>query len=229
MKLVLKKSEQGRKTSAFTLVEMMVVIAIIGILSGILYSAFAVGIAASNKKKAKAEFEKLDTAIKNYYATYNSYPLDNSNDFRLSPLYYELQGTTWNTAAQTYDMVGEQISEANVRLYFFQDGLRNVTHDVADAQAPKAKDFLGSLSPKAYTAIATMANAKVLVMPVKDAETNMVMCADGNLRNLWHYNASRPVYNVGKYDLWGEFEVGGTRYRISNWENDVKTISVTAK
>jgi len=225
MKLVLK--DLGRKgTKAFTLVEMMVVIAIIGILSGLLYTAFPQIIKKANKAKVLAEFKKLETAIDEYHKTYNTYPLDNPTNRQINPLYYELQGSTWNTASSSYDLVGEQILESNVRFYFGQDGLRNVTHDSNDATAPKAKAFLQGLPPSAYTVVTntTAVDLRVLRVPVKDSDTNMVTAANGDLVNVWYYNASTPIYNKGKYDLWAEFESGGTRYRISNWERDAVLI-----
>lgn len=225
MKLVLK--DLGRKgTRAFTLVEMMVVIAIIGILSGLLYTAFPQIIKKANKAKVLAEFKKLETAIDEYHKTHNTYPLDNPTNRQVNPLYYELQGTTWNAASSSYDLVGERILESNVRLYFGQDGLRNVTHDSNDATAPKAKAFLQGLPSSAYTVVTntTAVDLRVLRVPVKDSDTNMVTAANGDLVNVWYYNSSTPIYNKGKYDLWAEFESGGTRYRISNWERDAVLI-----
>lgn len=225
MKLVLKES--GRKgTGAFTLVEMMVVIAIVGILASLLMTAFPAIIKKANKAKVMAEFKKLEAAIEDYHKTYNSYPLDNPTNRLVNPLYYELQGTTWNAGTTTYDLVGDSISEVNVRLYFGQDGLRNVTHDSNDATAPKAKAFLTGLSSASFISVTNVSaiDLRVLRVPVKDTDTNQVVAANGDVVNVWHYNSSTPVYNKGKYDLWAEFESGGTRYRISNWEKDAVMI-----
>jgi prepilin-type N-terminal cleavage/methylation domain-containing protein len=228
MKLLHKNlGKSGTQDRAFTLVEMMVVIAIVAILAGIAFPVVRGALQKAAKAKVKAEFAKLDTAIQEYHTTYNSYPLDNATNIFINPLYYELLGSTWNNTLLSYDLVGERILENDVRGYFNCDGLRNVTHDPADATAPKAKAFLSGLSTKAFISITNMTGVdlKVLRLPVPDSSTNMVMAANGDLVNVWRYRVgTNAVYNKGKYDLWGEFEIGGTRYRMSNWEKDVVLI-----
>lgn len=233
MKLELQKfGHLKRQRSAFTMVEILVVIAIIGILSGMLLTALPAIIKKANIRKVQAVFTQVDTAIQDYQKTYGSYPLDNPTNTLINPLYYELQGATWNNASNSYDMVGERILDTHVRAYFGQDGLRNVTHDPNDASAPKAKPFLIGLTDKAYINITNglAIDLKVLRVPVTDNDTNLVTAANGDLVNVWHYRSgNNAVFNKGKYDFWGEFVTGGTRYRVSNWESKPVQIEDTAR
>ena len=222
----------GKGTLAFTLVEMMVVIAIVGILAGLLMSAFPQIIKKANVAKVQAAFKQLDVAIADYHATLNSYPLDNPTNRQVSPLYYELQGSSWNAASNSYDMVGERILEADVRKYFGQDGLRNVTQAPNDPASPKAKSFLVGVNTASYIVVSNALNVdiKAFQVPVKDYPSNMIATMEGGQANLWYYRSgTNAVFNKGKYDLWAEFESGGTRYRVSNWEKDVVRIEDTPR
>ncbi len=214
------------------MVEMLVVIAIIGLLAGLILSAFPSIIRVANTKKVVASFTQINTSIQDYFATYNSYPLDNPTNSQVNPLYYELQGSTWNAGGAKYDLVGESISELNVRNFFNQDGLRNVTHDPNDASAPKAKAFLTGLSPTAYISVTNSVgvDVRLLRVPVKDTDTNMIFALNGDLVNVWKYaTGTNAIYNKGKYDLWCEFESGGTRYRVSNWDKEPVRIEDSRK
>jgi prepilin-type N-terminal cleavage/methylation domain-containing protein len=97
--------EPGRRRNrwAFTLVELLVVISIIGVLS-----AMTVGVArlASEKMKRErivGELNSLVTAIEAYKAKFGSYPPDNTvtagpnraDRSVPSPLYYELTGVVY--------------------------------------------------------------------------------------------------------------------------------------
>lgn len=98
-------SPRAQATSAFTLIELLAVIAVIGILAGMV-----VGLApaASNKLKesrVRAELQQLVTLIEAYKAKYGVYPPDGIRQLNfpgeglqtvsnpaLNPLFYELSG-----------------------------------------------------------------------------------------------------------------------------------------
>ena len=71
----LNATGEGRNRSAFTLVEMLVVIAIIGILAAMLLPALAAAKTAAKKNKAKTEMAGIVTAIESYDQDYSRFPM----------------------------------------------------------------------------------------------------------------------------------------------------------
>lgn len=65
-----------KKTSGFTLVELMMVIAIISIIVGVVIPRFQGMQAEANRAKAKGELKTLQTAVESYYINQspNAYP-----------------------------------------------------------------------------------------------------------------------------------------------------------
>jgi prepilin-type N-terminal cleavage/methylation domain-containing protein len=67
----------GRERKAFTLVELLVVITIIGILAGLISVAAVNAIWAAKQAKIKAEVDQLDMAMKAFKQKYGAYPPSN--------------------------------------------------------------------------------------------------------------------------------------------------------
>src|SRR5271163_891996 len=85
--------------SAFTLVELLTVIAIIAILMGLLFPALQIVKDQANKVKAKTDVVNTVAAVKQYYTEYGKYPL---------------AGVTQTGVATTTDYVfGDMNSAAN--------------------------------------------------------------------------------------------------------------------
>ncbi len=63
----------------FTLVEMLVVVAIIGILAGLITAAATVAIKTAKKAVITMEFTQLDQALKAYKDKYGEYPPDGTD------------------------------------------------------------------------------------------------------------------------------------------------------
>jgi prepilin-type N-terminal cleavage/methylation domain-containing protein len=97
------------RAGAFTLIEMLVVIAVIGILAAMIFPVTKAVARNRVKSRIKAEMEQVVTAIEIYKSKRGQYPPDNhfQNTGRPNPyvnqLYYELVGTTnWTANNDVY-------------------------------------------------------------------------------------------------------------------------------
>ena len=70
-----------RRRGGFTLVEMLVVVAIIGILAAMLIPAIWVAITAANNVRIAVEVGLMETAFQAYRTKYQNYPPNSSGDF----------------------------------------------------------------------------------------------------------------------------------------------------
>ena len=109
----------------FTLIELMVVIAIIAILAGFIVALTAPAGEAKVRSRVTTELNGIKSAIEAYNKKYGFYPPDNPNDPSKSPLYYELTGND-PTAAEVAILNVKGIANADKddkgqRLNFFQN------------------------------------------------------------------------------------------------------------
>ena len=61
--------------SGFTLVELLVVVAIVGLLSAVAIAAFSSSRVSSRDAKRQKDIKAIQTALEAYYSVYNRYPL----------------------------------------------------------------------------------------------------------------------------------------------------------
>ena len=215
--------------AAFSLIEILVVIAIMGVIAAMVLSGGQYASKAKKETAVKAEREKLQTMIDNYQAKLNFYPPDNGNLAGLSSsaseavyegytasnaLIYELTGVTNTNSTSAIIFNGRTISLVNGDFpnYFNRTGIANA--DSSEPQnffkpAPRPQDYTNypGTAPNSYDALGLLVPA-----PLTESQPNY-----------WHYDASSPRrHNQNSYDLWAEFTVstlhGGTVIETNgNW------------
>jgi prepilin-type N-terminal cleavage/methylation domain-containing protein len=207
-----------RKNVGFTLIEMLAVIAIIGLLS-----AFIIGVAVragEGRKKARvdAEKHKLIAAIEAYHSKYGFYPYDNGN---LDPRYAKVYDPDRNYAATNqlfYELTGPSYDD-NLKRYVCFDGSYVSTNEFAIAF--NREGVANSIEPKPFLApppksadyksnfVANAPNVNFLMVPVD---------LSGETRNPWRYDAtSTNRHNTDSFDLWAVFSVGNKIVTNGNW------------
>jgi prepilin-type N-terminal cleavage/methylation domain-containing protein len=216
---------RARRT-AFTLVELMIVIGIIAVLAAMIFPAGAIIKRKAALGKARTELKQLELAIGAYKTKYGFYPPDNRNNLALNTLYYELRGT--KLVGSTFVTLDESasISIANVRAAFGSgiEGFMNCTRGGGDDAVP-AQDFFKDVKQGQY--VQGTNNSVVIrvlttsVVP-RDSDPSSLPAFSptdppGNKANPWRYNSSNPTNNPGQFDLWVDIITGGKTNRVSNW------------
>jgi prepilin-type N-terminal cleavage/methylation domain-containing protein len=231
MKTIENRKSKIESTRAFTLTELLIVIAIMVTLAG-----FAiVGIGAVKKVQykhvARAELEVIQTALENYKAKYGFYPPGNVNDPMMSQLYYELSGTVYTTVNgkdcfRTLDGVSVITTNA-VFEAFGVGGFINCSKGGGE-DAISAKNFLPGLKQKQVGYAVTNASwIAIPNAPLTDILVTSVGGPDNNYQPLGRLdlNPIRYVYpgtnNPNSYDLWVQLVIGGKTNLICNWSRQV--------
>ncbi len=85
-------SNRKRNTNAFTLIELLIVVAIIGILAAIAVPNFLNAQLRAKIARVQSDFKSISTALETYRIDYNSYPYFDEwgYDASFSPIYYRL-------------------------------------------------------------------------------------------------------------------------------------------
>jgi len=71
--------KKNRRVNAFTLIELLTVIAIIAVLIGLLFPAIKSALLKAEITKAKVQMSNLETAFKSYYTEYGHWPVADAN------------------------------------------------------------------------------------------------------------------------------------------------------
>lgn len=202
-----------RSCGAFTLIEMLVVIAVIAILAGIIIGVLPAAQGRSIRSRVKTDMNAIETAINTYKQKHNFYPPDNPKDHGQPPLYYELTGTTNSNAGanvQYYSRSTHEVFTQNeVQGLFGIPGFLNTgtaedesgVENFYRAKAPRYREMPAANGLPAF---------KVLVAPRDGPDKQLAV---------WHYVKTGATNNVGEYDLWAEIDIGGDKVVINNWEH----------
>jgi prepilin-type N-terminal cleavage/methylation domain-containing protein len=217
----------------FTLVELLVVMAIIGVLSG--FGIAAMGVVTKKKyiNTAQSEMALIAAALERYKSVYGTYPPSNCinvTNILVNPLYYELQGTTNNGTFYIALDGMHAISSTTVFLpntvhsHFGVDGFINCSHGSGD-DAVLAKVFLPSLKENQVATVTNPASSTegvgVLISSVGGPDLAYQPFHAPHL-NPWRYNSATPTNNPGSYDLYIQLVIGGKTNLICNWSKQVQ-------
>jgi prepilin-type N-terminal cleavage/methylation domain-containing protein len=217
-----------RREAAFTLIELIVVVAIIAIMAGLVFPI----VGAVNAKKqisvAQTQLKGIEAAIDGYKTKLGFYPPDNPNSVVTNQLYFELLGTTndgvgkppglWGTVDGSAE-IGTTTSP-NISAVFGVDGFANTsTRARSDDAGASASTFLNNLTPN-QVGLLDPANPKIklLVCSVLWPQERTPSPIPGNpIINPWRYNSSHPTNNTASYDLWVDLIIRGKTNRVCNW------------
>jgi prepilin-type N-terminal cleavage/methylation domain-containing protein len=211
-KLLLKKTNSQ---SAFTLIEMLTVIVIIGLLAGLVSGL--VGITGKKNKltRTTTELNALKSAIETYKAKKGFYPPDNPLDSASNQLYYELVGCIAQ-GGNTFVTLDGQDTVTKATLQTLPggkvEGIVNscVTSNKND-DGYNVEAFLKDATSTKIQTISVAGNSFKLLAVTVDG-----VGATPNF-NLWHYVSSHATNNPDGFDLWAEIVVAGRTNTICNW------------
>ena len=229
MKMKIQKNFSG----AFTLIELLAVIAIIGVLAGFIIGGLGAAKKRQNITTATAELKFIEDALESYKLKYGSYPPGNQlspssvlpNPSMLPPLFYELSGLTLGGSLYTTLDGAAKIQVTGSPYSYLKNfnltGALNLSHGNGE-DAKGAENFLPNLkstmvgfagTPSIGSAAIT--TLRVLVTSVRGPDIGWQPLGFQDV------NPFQYVYpgtnNPGSYDLWVELHISGKTYIIGNW------------
>jgi prepilin-type N-terminal cleavage/methylation domain-containing protein len=199
---------------AFSLVELLTVIAIIGLLAAITMGVTGLASRKMKESRMKAELHLLMSQIEDYKSKLGDYPPDNPQSSVNNQLFYELSGTLFTRQGLFQTLNGQESLPNNlVQKYFNRDGFANSARERTEVKY--TTDFRASqykvMEPHAQFPM------MVLAAPMKGP----VPYGPNRDVNPWNYVSTRPTNNPnGGYDLWIDVVVGNQIYRYCNWSSE---------
>jgi len=222
----------NNRRSAFTLIELLTVIAIIALLAGLVVGGTRYASTKIKESRIRAELNALATAIDAYHAKFNSYPPDNVDPVTkivnpiTNSLYYELTGTIVDPDGKPrFRLPNRQqwIGTSVINNYFHADGFLNAGPTPKDI-----KQFASLKSEQHKPIVKSPVEVEVLTVPVdwplkKAGLPPPFNSPDPAVQrvNPWRYVCTQPTNNPATFDLWAEYVEGGKVRVICNWSKDV--------
>jgi prepilin-type N-terminal cleavage/methylation domain-containing protein len=210
------------RSGAFTLIEMLVVIGIIGILAALILGTASIASSKMRRAKAEGERDALITAIQSYKNKKGFYPPDNTNSTTVVPLFYELTGTVVTNFGGGNSFLsrvsGDRLTAANLNTIFGNANISGFVNSSADPS--EVQNFCPTIAKSGRTAAFTTNGITYTLFGIFVRGPVELDSADGKKVNPWHYVSTNPTNNNGSYDLWIDVVYSGKTNRISNWSKD---------
>jgi prepilin-type N-terminal cleavage/methylation domain-containing protein len=219
-----------RSDSAFTLIEILVVVSIIAILSALILATAGYAMSKARRSRVETELATLVSAIQSYKAAKGFYPQDNPTNPAMSPLYYELTGTTitLNNAnppvpVSYFSATSGDTLNAPADFTSVYGPPPNAVAGFVNASpdASQVQNFFGATGKSARTAHILTNGVLATIFCVPVAGPVQFRTTNGSPVSPWFYNSSNPTNNAnGGYDLWMDVFYSGRTNRISNWSQN---------
>lgn len=204
----------------FTLVELLVVIAVIALLAAMLMPVIGSVMKHSITQRAQSERDQIETAIEGYKARYGFYPPSSGSGPLTNQLYYELMGTTMvvtNTGTNFITLDNSStISGGLVGTYFSVGGIMNCTQGSGE-DTHTAQSFLTNIKSGQVATngdgvylLATAAASDPIYHPLPG------FTSTSGTANPWRYLCP-GTNNPNSYDLWVQVVISGKTNLICNW------------
>jgi len=228
----------ARAGSAYTLIELLIVIAVIATLAALTFPAVRAAKLSVMRARARSEMIQIQTAIERYKDRLGFYPPDNPPNWGMNQLYYELLGTTNSGSAATpvYSTLdgSSQVTDLG-QAFGITAGKSNVPGFMNCARPTRGDDpqnamsFLADLKPAQRIMLTNPSGAQlctilVCALPGPPALSSL---GSGGV-NPWRYNSSSPRYNPKSFDLWIDLIAGNKTNRICNWSDRPITVYYTS-
>jgi prepilin-type N-terminal cleavage/methylation domain-containing protein len=209
----------GRLHLAFTLAEMLVVIAIIGILAGLIFKVVPRVLDTRDYKRMQAFVNKVDLGIQDFYSTYNTYPQSNTNTYPLAfpgnvrpdtvtnNLLYELSGTVFDTSSNLAGVYRSPLDWFNpmdtnfVFQRFGYSALIHSTNGTVPANAPKS--LMTDLKSAEYGPVPVIGATPLEPQTILLFKTGIRANPNTSILAPLRYDRlSTNRHNMKSYDLW---------------------------
>jgi prepilin-type N-terminal cleavage/methylation domain-containing protein len=227
-----RRTPQREKRAAnlaqgFTLVELLAVIAIIGVVVALTIPAVDAIKRQQVITQTRAQMEKLNAAIASYHTANGYYPPGGSGNGLVNQLYYELSGVIITNNGTKYNTLDGTvtISVSDVPIAFpGVAGFVNCSKPGAGEESPAGRKFISGLRPNEtanYTANGVPIT--ILIGSAGGPDPSYQPLGQTDV-NPWRYRYP-GVNNPNGYDLWMQLSFFEKTYLICNWSKTVQNNS----